>query len=627
MKTIITMLFLAAIPFFVVGQSVTINTAINVTYDGATIRATGSSLNSTTTYAVQFRYSTDPTLATYTTVQSSNFTGGTTTVFTKDLSALSSGITYYYKARLLYYDSGDDFYYPQGSFTTINNFTTLTYSAPTVSSGAAASVSYTSMDIDGNNISSNGGNSIIEQGIVYSTTNNPPTISDTKVTYSPVGVGSYDVSMTGLSSNTTYYIRAFATNGIGTSYGSLITQATLSPSAPTVTLGTAFGSITANSASNSGNNATADNGAAITDKGIVYGTSTNPTSANSIFSTGTSGTGTFNASLTGLTQLTKYYARAFAVNSVGYGYSATEDVFTTIATTDAEITDMTSYAADELTITYNGGSGDGCIIYMRANNQVINPSNGGSYTANTAFESGTDIGSGTYVVYYGAASKAAVTVTNLDPVNDYYIRIATYSNNTGGPYFDVNDQGLNTADDSNLPVTLVAFAASSADNAVRLSWTTASEINNHFFAIEKSVDGLFFNEIGKIDGAGTSNVLNNYSFLDNEVAGERVFYRLRQVDFDGTESYSSVITVDTEKLGPAIDYLFADANGLNIIATTASANTQLIISDMHGKIIRNQNLAGSNSHQLHISTLNMPSGVYILSLNDGINKLTKKFVL
>ena len=97
--------------------------------------------------------------------------------------------------------------------------------APTISTGTAGSVSYTTATISGNNVTNDGGSTVTERGIVYNTTGTPTT-SDTKVIVSGT-TGTFTANMSSLFSNTLYYIRAYATNAIGTSYGAQVTLTTL----------------------------------------------------------------------------------------------------------------------------------------------------------------------------------------------------------------------------------------------------------------------------------------------------------------------------------------------------------------------------------------------------------------
>jgi hypothetical protein len=95
-----------------------------------------------------------------------------------------------------------------------------------------------------------------------------------------------------------------------------------------------------------------------------------------------------------------------------------------------------------------------------------------------------------------------------------------------------------------LPIELVNFTATPFENSVHLNWTTASELNNDYFTVERSVDGESFSVIGdKIKGAGTTNQARSYNLVDQNPLNGTAYYRLKQTDFDGTFSFSKIISV------------------------------------------------------------------------------------
>ena len=182
----------------------------------------------------------------------------------------------------------------------------------TVVTTEAGSITHNSA-ISGGNITNDGGTSILERGVCWNTSQNP-TLSNNHTTDGN-GSGSFTSSLTGLTQNTTYYVKAYATNSIGISYGSEESFTTLTT--PTLTT-TAITAITDNSAQ-SGGNITDNGGATVTARGVCWSTSQNPTTADSKTTDG-SGTGSFTSSLTGLSSETTYYVRAYATNSVGTAY-------------------------------------------------------------------------------------------------------------------------------------------------------------------------------------------------------------------------------------------------------------------------------------------------------------------
>ncbi len=169
------------------------------------------------------------------------------------------------------------------------------------------------------------GDGFTERGICYDI-QPAPTVAKSKAIYTgTVTKAAYNVTLTGLSFATTYYARAYATGPEGTVYGSERSFTTLPVLA---TLTTVAATNVQGTTATSGGNITADGGAAVTARGVCYGTAPNPTVAGSKTTDGT-GIGAFVSNITGLNGLTKYYARAYATNSAGTAYG-NEISFTTL---------------------------------------------------------------------------------------------------------------------------------------------------------------------------------------------------------------------------------------------------------------------------------------------------------
>jgi len=169
------------------------------------------------------------------------------------------------------------------------------------------------------------GDGFTERGICYDV-QPAPTVAKSKAIFTGIPAkAAYDVTLSGLSFATTYYARAYATGPGGTVYGSERTFTTLPVIA---TLTTAEATNVQGTTAVTGGNITADGGAAVTERGVCYGTSPNPTIAGSKTIEG-AGLGEFVSNLTGLKGLTKYYARAYATNSAGTAYG-NEISFTTL---------------------------------------------------------------------------------------------------------------------------------------------------------------------------------------------------------------------------------------------------------------------------------------------------------
>ncbi|HXA00384.1 MAG TPA: glycosyl hydrolase [Cytophagaceae bacterium] len=100
---------------------------------------------------------------------------------------------------------------------------------------------------------------------------------------------------------------------------------------------------------------------------------------------------------------------------------------------------------------------------------------------------------------------------------------------------------INCASNCALPVSLTSFQAFAlSSNSAKLEWETVSEKDNKEFVIERSTDGIYFDSMGTVPGSGTTSDLRKYSYIDTKISGSVIYYRLKQVDIDGTFSYSPV---------------------------------------------------------------------------------------
>lgn len=210
----------------------------------------------------------------------------------------------------------------QGRDATFQVYGYVSVVIPTVTTGSVSSITETSAIVAGN-VTSDGGGTIIERGICYSTSSNPD-VGDSKVVVSGT-TGSFSGTLTGLTGGTRYYAKAYAINSTGVGYGSEVTIDTLT-AAPTVTTGS-VSNITPTSVSLAGN-VTSDHGAIVTERGVVIGASANPTTANTKIIASTGGTGSYTVNKTGLTPNTTYHYRAYAINAVDTSYG-TDATFTT----------------------------------------------------------------------------------------------------------------------------------------------------------------------------------------------------------------------------------------------------------------------------------------------------------
>ncbi len=179
-----------------------------------------------------------------------------------------------------------------------------------------------------------------------------------------------------------------------------------------------------------------------------------------------------------------------------------------------------------------------------------------------------------------------------------------------------------------LPVELTYFYAEKEGNDVLLSWETASEENNDFFVVEYSGNGIDFREIGIVNGAGTTLELTQYQFLHVEPSTEN-YYRLKQVDFDGTFAYSKIEVVVFETV--------LDANAISVRPTISKhsvtlvsqseldSNTRILIYDATGILVRQMQLTESK-YMTTIDVRNLSAGHYFIQVQGESGSHTTRFI-
>ena len=171
-----------------------------------------------------------------------------------------------------------------------------------------------------------------------------------------------------------------------------------------------------------------------------------------------------------------------------------------------------------------------------------------------------------------------------------------------------------------LPVTLLHFSGKKEDKVNKLFWTTATEMNNSGFKVERSSDGLHFRSIGfvatqAVSGNSTSDL--NYNFTDMTPGGVKQYYRLKQIDFDGHFKYSPIVVLSSDKID-AVRFTVVYPNPVQtrlnvVLEAPAKTSLQLMVTNAHGQVVRTLSMnveAGTNSTSIDFTGL--ASGNYLL---------------
>lgn len=181
-----------------------------------------------------------------------------------------------------------------------------------------------------------------------------------------------------------------------------------------------------------------------------------------------------------------------------------------------------------------------------------------------------------------------------------------------------------------LPVELTLFTAQKQTEAVTLQWQTASEKNNDYFLLERSVEGRTFETVGKIPGAGNSQSVKDYQFIDQEPGAGQNYYRLKQVDFDGHFEYSEVRSVRFDFVGEQISVFPNPLDGdlINVrFSSPAEWEFDVELMDVNGTLlVQQKQFLEKGVNKLQLSMNAYPAGVYWLRLNYGPNTYAERIV-
>ncbi len=175
-----------------------------------------------------------------------------------------------------------------------------------------------------------------------------------------------------------------------------------------------------------------------------------------------------------------------------------------------------------------------------------------------------------------------------------------------------------------LPIELISFSATYSHGEVTLYWATLSEENNSHFIILRSVDGLSWSPLGTINGIGNSNSLTQYTFVDTSPPSGLVYYRLQQVDYDGTSSFSSIAAIANMEL--KIIILFPNPNtGVGAFSIYSSINEimTLEVIDVLGRPILNiPQKVNMGLQTISFDVTGASKGVYFLRISSPTTGLS-----
>lgn len=401
-------------------------------------------------------------------------------------------------------------------------------------------------------------------------------------------------------------------------------------------------------------NVTSDGGETISARGIVISTSSGPTTADQVIVNDYSVLGTYSNLLSDLLPSTTYYAKAYATNSVGTGYSSTETIFTTDADvdcancdlacdrSDATLLDPSTWpgiinVTDTLCVTSDITMSDNVVV--RGTVKICNDAQvtlTGSITmqgANSGF-AGQIIYEGCNERFIGTGSYTGYrTVDNSANDGDQMLSYCETCDNSDRSQFFAVDLviawwGAECRPESSLlPVELTAFSAKKQGYGAYISWTTASEINNNYFEVQTSIDGVNWTTIAIVQGAGNSYEKINYSFYDDSPTSPIQYYRLKNVDYDGTSATSNIKTVKFDSKSNS-NPILAFINQNNEIEVQLGLNGlgTVYLVDTKGRLVGQQSFISVNKKgtTLKFNKTNLSEGIYFINLVSSNQRFSQK---
>ena len=287
-----------------------------------------------------------------------------------------------------------------------------------------------------------------------------------------------------------------------------------------------------------------------------------------------------------------------------------------------------------ITLTYTDASANTTVSFADGAATVMVRKN-----LNWTLSTGNGLAGGTYDLLAegtGFGTIGNVSDLRLTLANSVVGTAGTNAGTTTNP--QINRTGLTLANLSNtfyvgsvnsvtspLPITLISFTASVVGGSVKLDWSTAAEIDNDYFTVQRSKDGDTWDSVQRVAGSGNSSGVSPYVAYDRTPYTGISYYRLVQTDFDGKQSYSPILTVSIQQASSSIS-IFPNPAADNVLITFPIAGKyEISLFNSAGQRMGNPVLLNGDRFQLEISTLK--AGIYFIHIATENSTETRKIVI
>jgi hypothetical protein len=278
----------------------------------------------------------------------------------------------------------------------------------------------------------------------------------------------------------------------------------------------------------------------------------------------------------------------------------------------------------------SGGGGAGGSIVLEVGSYSIN--SGCPLTISSNGGDGGDVGNSGTHAGGGGGGQGTIIFLSAQPTTNTTVQtnngiggvINSGSSTTAQNGQGTNGSGIISNSPTPLPIELLNFSATLLNSEVKLTWTTLTETNNDFFTIERTTDGINFEYLFTVDGAGNSNATTNYSTTDDSPLSGQSYYRLKQTDFDGNFTYSALESIYHDKLTLFSVYPNPAQNNLTIILAQNIKMINVSISNNIGQEIYN---TMSNKNYIELSTTEFAEGTYYVKVITDSQTQVQKIII
>ena len=338
-----------------------------------------------------------------------------------------------------------------------------------------------------------------------------------------------------------------------------------------------------------------------------------------------------NDALSSLNSASTYYYR---VRGEDGGFSTPNSNVITVHTLPVAASNLDMIpGTNSITLSWTRGDGDGVLVKLSDQKftYASQPDDGADYTSQISTNYS---GSGEQWIYDGTGTSVVVTLPNGYDVTLLNLAVFEYfvfDDGSKAPqkiYDDGKVKGFG-GDEGNLPINLLSFSAQQQNSGVELQWVTNAEINNDYFTVERAQDGVHFSEVGRVAGAGNSNVELHYSLMDMEGFQNTIYYRLRQTDYDGTSTLSKVIELNAQSQHQEITNLYVNNKTLHMqVKSNQAIASSIEVYAVDGRLVHSEALTlskGVGSYQIDLPK--SLSGVYLVNLRNSQGLITKRVLV